>query len=93
MRYEVLIEQDEDGVFVATCPALPGCVSQGATRDEARANLADAMTGYMASLRKHGEAVHLSDAAIVEVGMDDKAGVAPVSGSGISATRAESQEN
>ena len=29
MRYRIIIEQDEDGVFVAECPALPGCVSQG----------------------------------------------------------------
>ena len=32
MKYRVLVEQDEDGVFVAEAPSLPGCVSQGATR-------------------------------------------------------------
>ncbi|PYJ05075.1 MAG: HicB family protein, partial [Verrucomicrobia bacterium] len=32
MKYRVVIEPDEDGVFVAECPALPGCVSQGKTR-------------------------------------------------------------
>ena len=41
--YRVLIEQDEDGVFVAECPSLPGCISQGATRDEAVANIKDAI--------------------------------------------------
>jgi len=34
----LLIEQDEDGVFVAECLSLPGCISQGATRDEAIAD-------------------------------------------------------
>jgi len=57
VKYRVLIEQDEDGVFVATCPSLPGCVSQGATRDEARANIKDAVEGYIASLKRHGDPI------------------------------------
>lgn len=57
MLYRVVIEADEDGVFVAECPALPGCISQGKTRAEALANIKDAIEGYIASLRKHGEAV------------------------------------
>jgi antitoxin HicB len=55
MKYRVVIEPDEDGVFVAECPALPGCISQGKTRAEALANIKDAMIGYLASLKKHGE--------------------------------------
>ncbi len=55
--YRVLIEQDEDGVFVAECPSLPGCVSQGATPDEAVANIKDAITGYLESLRQHNEPI------------------------------------
>ena len=55
--YRVLIEQDEDGVFVAECPSLPGCVSQGATRDEAVTNIKDAITGYLESLRQHNEPI------------------------------------
>ena len=57
MKYRVVIEVDEDGMFVAECPALPGCISQGKTRAEALANIKDAMTGYLASLKKHGEPV------------------------------------
>lgn len=57
MKYRVLIEPDEDGVFVAQCPALPGCISQGETREHALANIRDAMAGYLASLAKHGEPV------------------------------------
>ncbi len=68
MRFRVLIEQDEDGVFVATCPSLPGCVSEGKTRDEARSSIQDAITGYIASLKKHGEPIPPPiDEDIVEV--------------------------
>lgn len=57
MKYRIIIEQDEDGVFVAECPSLPGCISQGYTRDEALLNIKDAMEGYLASLAKHGEPI------------------------------------
>jgi predicted RNase H-like HicB family nuclease len=57
VKFRVLIEQDEDGAFVATCPSLPGCVSQGKTRAEARTHIEDAVAGYVASLKKHGEAI------------------------------------
>lgn len=55
MRYRIFIEQDEDGVFVAECPTLPGCISQGKTRSEALLNIQDAIKGYLESLRKHNE--------------------------------------
>jgi antitoxin HicB len=55
MKLPVIIEQDEDGVFVAQCPALPGCISQGQTREEAQANIKEAITGYLESLAKHSE--------------------------------------
>ncbi len=57
MNYRIFIEQDEDGVFVAECPSLPGCVSQGKTRGEAVENIKDAITGYIQSLKKHNEPV------------------------------------
>ncbi len=57
MKFRVLIEQDEDGAFAAICPALPGCVSQGKTRSEARKNITEAIGGYLASLKKHGEPI------------------------------------
>jgi predicted RNase H-like HicB family nuclease len=59
MKFRVVIEPDEDGVFVAECPTLPGCVSQGKTREEALTNVKDAIAGYLASLRKHDEPVPL----------------------------------
>lgn len=57
MKFRIFIEQDEDGQFVAICPSLPGCASQGVTREEARANIADAISGYLASLQKHNEPI------------------------------------
>jgi antitoxin HicB len=57
MPYRVLINIDEDGVFVAECTTLPGCISQGKTREEAIANIKDAIAGYLASLNRHGEPI------------------------------------
>ena len=57
MKYRVVIEQDEDGEFVAECPSLPGCISQGPTREEALDNIRDAMRGYLESLRKHNDPI------------------------------------
>jgi len=57
MKYRIIIEQDEDGVHVAECPTLPGCVSQGKTRLEAVRNIKDAINGYLESLKKHNEAI------------------------------------
>ncbi|RLE32250.1 hypothetical protein DRJ58_05635 [Candidatus Acetothermia bacterium] len=57
MKYRVIIERDEDGMFIVECPALPGCISQGKTRSEALENIKDAIAGYLASLRKHGDPI------------------------------------
>ena len=47
MRYTVILEQEADGGYVATVPALPGCVSQGDTRDEAMKNIRGAADLYI----------------------------------------------
>jgi predicted RNase H-like HicB family nuclease len=57
MKYRVLLEQDEDGVFVAEVPSLPGCISQGRTRQEAVENAKEAIAAYLESLVAHDEAV------------------------------------
>ncbi len=44
-------------MFIATCPALPGCVSQGCTRAEATGNAKEAIEGYLRSLNRHNEPV------------------------------------
>ena len=50
MKYRVVVEVDEDGVFVAEVSALPGCVSQGASREEALTNIREAISLYIESL-------------------------------------------
>ena len=57
MKYRIIIKQDEDGIFVAECPSLPGCVSQGKTRDGAIKHIKDAIRGYLESLKKHNEPI------------------------------------
>ncbi|MDD5483880.1 MAG: type II toxin-antitoxin system HicB family antitoxin [Kiritimatiellae bacterium] len=50
---EVLIFPGEDGYWVAECPSLPGCISQGATREEAIKNIKEAIEGYILALKSH----------------------------------------
>jgi predicted RNase H-like HicB family nuclease len=57
MKFAITLENDEDGFVVASCPTLPGCHSQGSTKEEAIANIKEAIRGYIASMRKHGEAI------------------------------------
>ncbi|MCZ7562543.1 MAG: type II toxin-antitoxin system HicB family antitoxin [Burkholderiales bacterium] len=57
MKYRVLIEQDEDGVFVADVPALPGCLSLGESRAEALKNIEEAIGASLDRLELHGEPI------------------------------------
>jgi predicted RNase H-like HicB family nuclease len=43
MKFNVTIDRDEDGVWIVECPSIPGCVSQGETKDQALANIQDAI--------------------------------------------------
>jgi predicted RNase H-like HicB family nuclease len=57
MKYRVLIEQDEDSVYVAEVPVLPGCISQGQTREEAVENVKEAIAAYLESLEAHSDTI------------------------------------
>ena len=57
MRFRIIIEQDKDGIFVAQCTSLPGCISQGKTRNDAVTNIKDAIKGYLESLKKHKDPI------------------------------------
>jgi predicted RNase H-like HicB family nuclease len=57
VKSRILIEPDEDGIFAAICPSLPGCHSQGATRAEAMVNIREAVDVYLESLREHGDPI------------------------------------
>jgi predicted RNase H-like HicB family nuclease len=47
MLFHVVLKPDEDGWIVAECPALPGCISQGKTEQEALANIREAITAWL----------------------------------------------
>ncbi len=57
MRFRVLIEQDEDGIYIVEAPSLPGCDSQGRTRAEAFDAIQEAIADYIESLQAHGEPI------------------------------------
>lgn len=52
-----MIRQDEDSIFVAEVPSLPGCVTQGLTRKEAIENAKEAIAAYLESLAAHDEPI------------------------------------
>ena len=43
MKFATVLDRDEDGMWIAECPSIPGCVSQGKTREEALANIKEAI--------------------------------------------------
>lgn len=49
---QVIIYPGEDEYFIAECPSLPGCISQGKTREEAISNIREAIEGYIAALEQ-----------------------------------------
>ena len=57
MQYTVILERDEDGVYIATVPVLPGCVSDGGTKEETLKNVREAIELYIETLRAHNEAI------------------------------------
>jgi len=56
-QFAIVIEKDENGVFISSCPALQGCYSQGDTREEAIANLKDAIRLHIESRKDLGEPI------------------------------------
>jgi len=47
MKFATIVDRDEDGVWVVECPSIPGCISQGRTRDEALENIKEAIAGCL----------------------------------------------
>ena len=54
MKLLITITRDEDGAYVAECPAIPGCVSQGTTEEEAQANVREAIKECLAVRAEQG---------------------------------------
>ncbi len=67
VTFAVSLEPDEDGFIVASCPQLPGCHSQGRSRPEAIRNIGEAIRGYIASMKSHGEEIPRLDWDLVTV--------------------------
>ena len=57
MRYTVVLEEEADGGYVVSVPALPGCVSEGDTRAEALANIREAIALYIDDCREAGDPI------------------------------------
>lgn len=74
-RYTVVIERDEDGVYIAVCPALPGCYTQGATYGEALDHIRDAIALHLQARRDLGEPIPIETAVEeVEVALETPSG-------------------
>jgi len=70
MKYPIIIEKDEVGIYVAECPTLSGYISERKTREESFVNIRGAITGYFESLRKHDGPIPRSiEEEIVEVSL------------------------
>ena len=54
MEFKIRIERDEDGWYVVTVPALPGCISQGKTEVEAKENITEAIELHLRALAEEG---------------------------------------
>jgi predicted RNase H-like HicB family nuclease len=65
LNFTVVMTPDVTGGYVVTCPALPGLVTEGDTLEEARSMAADAIRGYLESLKKDGEPIP-NDESITE---------------------------
>jgi predicted RNase H-like HicB family nuclease len=61
MKYTVVLEREADGGFVVSVPVLPGCVSQGDSREEALANICEAVELYVEDCRLSGDPVPEAD--------------------------------
>jgi predicted RNase H-like HicB family nuclease len=67
VKFVVTIERDEDGMYVAECPAIPGCISQGSSREEALRNIQEAINLCLEVRRREGLPLTV-ETAEVEVG-------------------------
>ena len=64
-RFNIVLRPEPEGGFTAIVPALPGCVTYGRTLTEAKKMAKDAISGYIESLKKHGEPIPTDDETLV----------------------------
>jgi antitoxin HicB len=65
LKYTILLERNEEGGYTVTVPSLPGCITQGATWDEAIAHGREAIAGYLEALRDLGKPIPVEVAVAV----------------------------
>ncbi|CAN5428333.1 hypothetical protein BH18ACI2_BH18ACI2_26750 [soil metagenome] len=70
LNFTVVMTPDETGGYVVTCPALPGLVTEGDTLEEARKMAADAIRGYLESLRLDGEPLPVDNSIAEAIGVE-----------------------
>ena len=58
MEFIITLSRDEDGMYIAECPAIPGCISQGKTEAEAQANIRDAIKQCLEVRAEQGMPLH-----------------------------------
>ena len=64
MKFLITLARDEDGVWVAECPAIPGCVSQGATREEAQENVKEAIAACLEVRAERGMPLSIETSSV-----------------------------
>ena len=57
IRYNIVLRPEKEGGFTAMAPSLPGCITYGKTLQEAKEMIADAIKGYLISLKKHKQPI------------------------------------
>jgi predicted RNase H-like HicB family nuclease len=57
MMRAVVLYPGEDGYWIAECPSLPGCISQGSTKSETLTNIREAIEGWLETAQAHGQAI------------------------------------
>ena len=67
MRFSVTLDRDEDGIWVVECPSIPGCVSQGQTKQEALENIKDAISACLQVRAERGMPLTTVETYQVEV--------------------------
>lgn len=67
MSYPVVLDKNEDGGWTARCPILPGCISEGDTKDEALENIKDAIHLYLRAVKKEMTLLRHKGKQVVQV--------------------------
>ena len=73
LKYTAIFEPAEEGGYVVSVPALPGCMTEGDTFEEAVEMIKDAMGGYLAVLKKEGQEIpeEIEDVVVTKISVPE----------------------